>query len=299
MSHQGTLGGLTDEVLDRLHGYAGGQDRVTTLVNPMSATDLALKVDTTASVRVSGLIEVGSELVHVTSTDDSGNGTIPPWGRAQRGTERLVHGAGEKVTVAPRFPRSRVHVTLNDVLAGLHPDVYEVSQTTLNTSTVVQGYALPARCFSVISVATETLGPSGAWLPVRRYRLDRNADKTDYPTGVSLTLGQTPPGRRVKVTYAARLGTFTGDEAENISSVGLAASARDLLVLGAAASLLTGLEARRLQDGAVENRTQLESIPPGSASAAARQLMQMFMLRKDEERNRLLREYPRRIHFDT
>lgn len=49
-------------------------------------------------------------------------------------------------------------------------------------------YNLPADLESVLDVRWESVGPTGQWVRVRRWSVDRDANVTDYPSGKSIDI---------------------------------------------------------------------------------------------------------------
>jgi hypothetical protein len=80
-------------------------------------------------------------------------------------------------------------------------------------------------------------------------------------------------------------------------TTGLAASCRDVVVLGAAHRLLSMVDPARLSSDSVEANMLDEKINVGSGGAVARNVYALFVQRREEERNRQLSERPVRAHF--
>lgn len=292
-----TFGDLTEEVIAYLHGFTGDAEQVTSLSVGITSTATSFTVTDPTSVS-NGLVEIGEELVRVVGVNQATSTvTVPPWGRGQQASVPAAHSAGVRVTNSPRFPRSRVKTVINEVIVGMYPDLFGVvTDTTLTASPSRHTYSLPADVRSIVSISWDSNGPSGAWVPVNRYRLDRSAATSEYPNGVSVDI-LTPmdPGRTIKVVYRRALTPLSAD-ADLLTATGLLDSARDVVVWGALAQLLPALEFSRLQNTTVEQSDRSRLVQPGSANSAARNALQMHSLRLGQERLKLLQTYPTTVH---
>lgn len=293
-----TFGDMTDEVIAYLHGFTSDQEQHTTLTAGIDSDDLVFQVKNARSLS-RGVAQLGDELIWVESVDVSTNlVVVPDWGRGYQGSTAAAHLAGSQVTAQPTFPRHRVKRVLNDVIRSLYPALFAVSTDTSNTvSSVKTTYPLPAGARSIISVSYDATGPSEAWVPVKTYRMDKSADTTDFPSGVSLDiLSWMSPGRRIKVVYRKEPSVLDA-EADLFTETGLPTSASDVVVWGALSRLLPAIEMSRLQSDAVEQSDRQRLVQPGSANAASRQALQMFTIRLEQEREKLMLHYPLTAHL--
>lgn len=286
-----TFGDLVAEVESFLYGYFTDRDKVTSLTNPINTTDLTLVVDDATQVDA-GFIEIDNELVAVKAVNQTANTiTVHPWGRGQRGTTAATHAAGARVAVNPRFPRYWIRTEINTSIQNLFPDLFAVATDRTNTlSPVVTTYPLPAAAETVLKVAWQTTGPSGAWMPVKRYRFDYTADTTTYPTGRTIDIGDaTTPGRVLQVVYAKQFGTLAAD-ADALTSVGLKDDWRDIIKLDVCARMLLSVDGSRMNPSTVEVASKAPQ--PLASVAIAGRLAGAAQLRVAQERAQLLREYP-------
>src|SRR5690606_16131137 len=140
----------------------------------------------------------------------------------------------------------------------------------------------------VIAVHIPTF--SGTWAREDAWRWEPNA-------GNQLQLGHATAGETVRVTYAARPGTFTTawDPAEDFETVtGMDRRISDLLVLGVASRLATFLDLARAAQRGAEAKADLREQNLGSG--LARQFTAQFQNRMEAERMRLNLENPIRTH---
>lgn len=284
-----TFGDLVDDLESYLYSMGTTRDKVTTLAAPLSESDLTLVV-ADGGVLDRGIVQINDELVSVASVDKStGVASIHPWGRGDRGSSAVAHLAGERVTSAPRWPRARLKSELNSIILNLYPNLFAVRDAPqFNAAVNKVSYPLPNDAEGIVAISYLPSGIPVYWQPINRYRFERN-----HPTeGRAVTIYQPlQPGRPVHVTYRASFTEFTSED-QPLSSLGVDERWRDIIRMGAAAKLILSIDPARLQVDSVEAGQRALTVQPVQATTVARQLTQLFQLRVQEERARLLREYP-------
>jgi hypothetical protein len=284
---------LVDEVIDVAHSYVRDQEQATTLTAILAIGGLTLTVSDATQVS-RGLIEVGNELMWASEVDTANNlVTIEPWGRAQSGTTAVEHAINTRVTNSPSFPRQRVLNILSDVIQEIFPDVCAVTEQLLDyTGTGQTNFTLASDCYHVLTVDYLAVGPSGAWVPIDRYR------QTKRPTSCELqVINRVPTGTgRIRVTYVKSVPTPVA-LTDDLETLGYGNGVRGLLILGAVARLMAFVESSRVQSSAVESAARSESVPPGSASSLSRYLYQLFRQRLEDEARQLRVRFPSVPHY--
>lgn len=215
--------------------------------------------------------------------------------RGWNGSTPAAHSANRTVSVNPLFSNWAVLCEVNNELASISPQIYQV-KTVTETMTTASSYNLAADVIDVLAVQYADIGPSTNWPSLHRWSFLPNQDTTVFTSGKALRLYELPdPGRTLRVTYAAPLGTLS-DLLENVETVtGLPTSAADIPAIGAAARLLSAREARRSQLDAQPEPRQAADVPPGTARSAAAQLFALRDRRIKEESAKLSRLYPSHI----
>lgn len=286
---------LQDEVLIALYGFGLAQPRTTFLSAGISDSDLTASVRDTSNLDM-GLAEIDGELVFIESVDRSANTiTFSPDGRGFYGSTAAAHSADARLTFAPTWPRQRVKAALNDVILGVWPQLFGVAQTQFTFTPAVTTYEMPADAEGVLSVTADTFGPSRQQQVIKRYRFDSTAPSDEWATQNSLTLLESAsPGADVTVTYTKQPSVLSAD-ADTIATSGLRESARQLLMLGACAQLLSMMDVSRLTvDTApadeLDNRNAI-----GTAARLANQFQLRFEMEVEKERQRLRETTPARI----
>jgi hypothetical protein len=290
-----TLGDVVTDIRLKLRSYTGQHERSTYLINAISSSETTLGV-ADGTVVDQGLIEIDDELLYVESSE-AGAANIPPYGRGYMGTTAAAHDSGAQVLVDPSFPKKAITDAVNNALAALYPKLYAVATTELTYSPGVTSYELPAEADKVISASWQVAGSSGYWQPVKRWRVETDADTDAFASGKAIHIGDgITAGRTIRVVYSKAFGTFT-DSSTTFASVGLLDSMKDVLVYGACVELLQFLEASRQNMDSVQNQERAQYVPVGSASALARQLLGLYERRIDEERLKLRQLHPMSMRF--
>lgn len=278
-------------------GYTNRQEQVTHITEPLTISDTSVTVADATVVSAGSVIEIDSELIHVSSVDTSTSTvTFSPFGRGYRGTTAAAHNLNERVTVSPAIPRSTIEQALNDAIEGVWPVVFGVSTYEFVYTAAKSTYALPAGAVKVLSVSWDTLGPTDEWSPLRRYRVDANADSTDFPTGSTLSIyDPVVPGRKVRVVYThAPVRLSAGDV---FTDSGLRDAAQDLVRYGAVYRMVPWLEVGHAPGNFAEPNYTAGLGRATSPSSLGRFLVQAYQLRLQEEAQALHTLYPTRSHY--
>jgi hypothetical protein len=279
---------MVDETLGMFSSFTGVVDQSTSITQDLTANGLTL-ILADHGMAGRGLYEIDEELVFATQGDAlSGTLTIAPFGRGQQGTAAVAHSAGARITRAPRLPRSRVKIALNQAIGALYPDLFAVKMDESNNVSLTQwGYPLPADVEDVLDVQY-LAPPFGNWVGVRRWRLDPKADLTSFATGYSLAIGDSIwMGSKLKVVYKARPGLLANDSDVFTTVTGIQASAADLPVIAACEKLIAADELLRTQSRSVEQSQRSTISPPGAAANASRLMHQQYTERLAVERRAL------------
>jgi hypothetical protein len=293
-----TLNDLVEEVSLNLAGYTMRQDRSTHLLNDASSTALTFSIASNENI-AKGLVEVGDELVWIDTFNRTNNSlTAAPYGRGYHGTQAVTHAAGERVTIAPTFPRQAIKRAINDTIMAMYPDVFGVGQHTFTWTPAKNTYALPTDAETILAVSYKTIGSSEEWIPVRNWRLDSSADVSDFNSTSSLTIySYVDPGRDVKVLYARQPLTLDFADDDFTFTTGFSDSAKDVVVLGASYRLLSFVDPGRLTYSAPEADVQSSRIQFGSGSNVARYVYALYQQRLQDEVRKLKKRYPVRVHY--
>ena len=295
-----TFKDIIDEANLALTGYTNRQDQATYLLSNIGSTDLSFQV-ADGTVLTRGLVEIDDELIWVDSFDRTSNtATIPAYGRGFRDTTAATHSAGTRVTITPSFPRSVIKRNINVAIDGVYPDLFGTYYTTFTWQAARTTYQLPQEAISVLGCSWQTIGPSKEWLPIRHFRLDRQADPIVWNTGKTVSVREgIIPGRTVHVVYTKVPTELQYDTDDFATTTGLEDSAREVIVLGAAYRTAMYLDMGRVPMLTAEADSQSQSNPIGSAANIGRMLQQMYQQRLSQEVRRMQAQFPPRVHYSS
>lgn len=295
-----TFSQMADEVVRKLAGFTLRQDRQTHLTSAVNVSDLTINVASAKNIST-GIIQIDDELIYVDSYDrNSGALSIPPYGRGYNGTNPSTHTLGTRVVVSPTYPIIDVKQAINDTIESVFPDLYTTGNYTFAYSPAKSTYSLPVNVETVLSVSYESVGPSKEWVTIRDYRVDPMANTGAFNSRNSISLySSIPPGRTVNIFYSAAPSPMysMSDNFEIVT--GLPASCKDVIVIGAAASLLSFVDPGRLTYGSAESdqQSQVAGRSYGAGTNTAKYLLALFDKRKAEESKKLNERNPIRVHY--
>jgi hypothetical protein len=293
-----TFNDLINEVSLNLAGYTMRQDRSTHITENISssATDIVIASGDNIA---KGLVEIGDELVWVDSFDRSNNTlVIAPYGRGFQGTTATSHTAGERVTIAPTFPRAAIKRAINDTILAVYPDLFSVGYTTFTWTPAKNTYALPSDAETILSISYEAIGASKEWAPIRDWRSDIVADVASFDSSSTVTIySAVDPGRTVKIAYTRSPLTLSLADDDFSITTGFMESVKDVVVLGASYRLLSFIDPGRLTFSSPEADMQTGRIQFGSGTNTAKYVYALYTQRLQDEVRKLKKRYPIRVHY--
>lgn len=293
-----TFNDLINEVSLNLAGYTMRQDRSTHITDDVTSSALEITIASGENI-AKGLVEIGDELVWVDSFDRSNNKLIiAPYGRGFQGTVATSHTAGERVTIAPTFPRQAVKRAINDTILAVYPDLFSVGYTTFTWTPAQNTYALPSDAETILSISYESIGASKEWTPIRDWRSDIVADVSSFDSSSTVTIySYVDPGRTVKIAYARSPLTLELGEDDFSLTTGFMESVKDVIVFGASYRLLSFVDPGRLTYSSPEADMQTGRIQFGSGTNAAKYVYALYVQRLQDEVRKLKKRYPVRVHY--
>jgi hypothetical protein len=295
-----TLADLIDEVKSSLAGYTLRQDRITYLANAGGLTTSSTSVTVGSSSNLAkGIIEIDDELLLVDTYDKTSNilTIMPGFGRGYQHSTAATHNQYAPVILAPAFPRVSVKQAINDTINAMYPKLWANLSTTFTWNAVQTTYALPADNQDVTAISWQSIGPSKEWIPVNRWRADKMANTTAFPTGETVSIYDAiVPGRTVQVYYKAAPTVLTNTTDEFTTVTGLPASSRDVVVLGAAYKMLSYLDAGRISLTSAESDAADTKIPSTAGGTVSKYIFALYQQRLNEESQKLMNQYPSRPH---
>ena len=293
-----TFNDMIEEVLINLEGFTLRQDRTTYLTSAIDNNDLTLALASGDNIG-KGIIEIEDELLHIDSVDRSDrSAVVSPFGRGYRGTTAAAHALNTKVTFSPSFPRLSVKRAINDTIRAVYPNIFGVASTTFTYNAAQTTYSLPANAETVLAVSWDTVGPSGEWVPVRRWRQDPTAATAEYATNNTISIYDAPiPGRTIQVIYTKEPTVLSSGSDVFTTVTGLSESVRDVIVYGAAYRMVSFLDPGRLTFTSPEADQNDTTRQFGAGTNTARYLLALYQQRLQEESQKLNGKYPVRVHY--
>lgn len=292
-----TFGELIDQTLLQMSGFSTNQDAATFITQNITASDLQVTVND-SSMLSRGLGELNDELVWIDRVDQQNNIVyFAPWGRGYRGTTAASHAVNSRIAFAPLFPRAQVRNAINQTIAQVFPRLWATDRAMFTFQTTRSTYPLPAEAQDILAVSYDTIGPSREWLPIRRWRNDKTAALSEYPTGHTISIydGITP-GRTVQVFYTKKPSQLSNSN-DAFSQTGLPDSCLDVIQYGAAYKLTPYLDMHTLSGLSAEADFVDNNRTSSAASTVGRYFFQLFNARLAEEADRLRNLYPVRSHY--
>lgn len=247
------------------------------LQNSYSASDVELTMTYDLNgIGVGSFLEIGTELLYVTGTNDSSKQATVL--RGQRGTTAASYSAGEVVGVNPRFPRFVVKDVMKEEILSWPQDIYRQSVHTAATVT---------QTLQEIDCATSLTPPVGAsdiYDVLRVWRRDvttgrevrvygyRSEPDIDGPGTCRVYLNKIYSAPTEFILQLARgfdVSTFAYST-DLVATVGLKTSFEEILKWGTAWRLVGGREVRRLFTESEGEGRKAEEVAVQANIAAAR-----------------------------
>lgn len=295
-----TLGDIKGRIKQLLQGYTRNQEQITWLAMGITNLDTTFQVDIgTATAMSRGLVEIGDELILVNNFNTSTglvNVAAGTSGRGRENTTATSHTLNEIITMDPDFPQQRITEAINQTIQALYPDLYVMKSYEFPKVAARYEYPMPIDSEDVYRVTCDTIGPSRVWFPAQSWRYNSQASlqPTDgSPTGKSLQIMDTiVPGRTIRVMYYTKPGQLVSNSDDYETVVGLPERTIDMVMYGATARLLSGVESARLQQKSVESTERAPLVPTGAASNASQYFWKMYTQRFNEEVDRQHQLFP-------
>lgn len=216
----------------------------------------------------------------------------------QEGSTDVNLPAGTLVRVNPRYTDFQLFTALNHDLADLTGrGLFQMKSFEFTWLSTRNAYDLPVDLTSPYSLRYETPDTHKDWpyLPSHLWRVERNANTTDFASGTALHLFEhLHNGYKARLQYKAPFVPLTA-VSDNVASVsGLATEALDLLELGIASRLLPMREAKRNYVESQANPRRDSEVPSGAMLRAAAGVNQVRERRIAAEVARLRAKFPDR-----
>jgi hypothetical protein len=277
---------------DLLSGLVEERNR---LQNAMDASTTTLTVTAGAkSIREGAVVEVGNELMYVWSFSAG----VAEVERGWDGTTPTAHAANAIITVKPRFPNRMLFDHLNDDITDLSSPANGLFQI----KTLQRQYNGTDRAIDLTGV-TNIINihevrwkyRDDEWVEVRRYRMSRSANTTDFASGLMLILDEPVQASVLRIIYKAPFSSLTGFNDDITAVAGVPASLADVLRMGVQLRAMVGREIKRNFTESQGDTRRADEVGPGAVQASWRGLAALRAQRIEAEQARLSQAYPQRI----
>jgi hypothetical protein len=277
---------------DLLSGLVEERNR---LQDAMDVSTTTLTVTAGAkSIREGAVIEVGNELMYVWSFTAGAAEVERGWD----GTTPTAHASGAIITVKPRFPNKMLFDHLNDDITDLSSPANGLFQIKV----LERQYNGSDRAIDLTGV-TDIISihevrwkyQNDEWPQVRRWRLSRNANPTNFASGLMLILDESVQASAMRIVYKAPFSLLTGFNDDITTVAGVPASLADVLRMGVQLRAMVGREVKRNFTESQGDTRRADEVGPGAVQASWRGLAALRAQRIEAEQARLSQQYPQRI----
>jgi hypothetical protein len=264
-----------------------------------TATSLTLTYDLTAqntAIVAGNVLELDIEQMLVVAVSGQTVTVI----RGYQGTTKTAHTAGLTVRISPILFDGDLFTALNHELRDLstpQAGLFQVPAPYEFTPGGNIGYDLPLPLRSLAHIvdvfAVRYKEPQGLWPRVYHWRFDRNANTSDFPSGMSIELkGSFSSGFIHRVWYKAGFVSVESINDDVEATTGLPAEALDILAMGCAIRAANPREiARDFHERQGDTRRPGE-VQIGANLQAPRLLTMKYQTRLSAEASRLIKDYP-------
>jgi hypothetical protein len=290
-----TLGSLAEGVLVSLYGQTAQSDASGTLATAVTATDRTLKVSPEEAQDISsGLIEVDTELMRISTVNEDGTITVHPAGRGVRGTVAASHAAGAEVRMSPIVPYSSVIREINAELRSIYPRIASTCYVEFDTTATGYVYSLPDDAGVVLDVRQKDM--LGDWQRIRGWEVEHGQNTTDFPSGKALRLALGCTGK-VRVIYGKPFGSLSS-LTQTLADAGVPDSLEDVIRTGVICRILPTLDISRLSVSSTSSSEANDRPPtPGTGVMVRRELKAEYRERLDSEIRTFRSYFPARPHI--
>ena len=294
-----TLNDMIEEVRQSLAGYTVKQERINFLNTAITGTSTSLNLGIGTNL-AKGVVEIDDELLYAISFNTNNNTVdiAPGFGRGYDGTDAASHAQYAKVVFSPTFPRNAVKRAINDTIVAVFPRLFAVDSFTFSYNAATNTYALPDDVDIILDISWQTLGSSKEWLPIKRWRANKNANVATFNSSKTVTIYDgVAPGRTVQVHHTMRPIKLTSGIDDFAQVSGLPESSRDVITWGAAYRLAAYQDAGRISATSPEADLIDTKVPTNAAQGLSRFFFSNYQLRLQEETTKLQDDNPVRLHY--
>jgi hypothetical protein len=247
------------------------------------------------SIAGGSVIAVDLEVMYVWSSDPAGKTAVVQ--RGLQGSKAASHSDGALVTINPKFPDFSIFQALNADLSDISGDLFQIKVSTFTYIAGKEGYDLGVPV-GIDPIATlngryDYPGIRRNWPVLRGFYIRRDANLTDFPSGYAVVMTeQAFPGRQIRITYAAQLGSLVSANDDVLAVTGLDPGSHDIPPIGAAIRLQGVREGQRNFNDSQPDTRRAAEVPAGAQIQSIHALVDFHRGRVQSSQKMLLKQYP-------
>jgi len=269
---------------DDLSAFSRLDGEMTAIQNTLSYEAGLFSVEEENLLGNGAIVEVDQELMLVTSANTSTR--VLSVSRAYQGTTAAIHSDKTNIFINPTFPRKSVFDAVADNIVRLYPSLYNVTTTTVTSSTT---YAeVPA---STIEVLTSYVQNSSG----EKYTSAGIELLRDFPpssANAAVQFYNTSTGKTVYLVVKRKF-VRPSDETVDLSTTCLIEDEYEQIVMvGAVADIVGATDIDATTQEFITEKLAAENYPVGSGERLRNALLRLRSLLIDEARGNLRSLYP-------
>lgn len=262
---------------------------------PLFTDTVTLTGPMITGVNVGYVLGIGLELLMVT-------GWVPSTGvatvlRGFMASPVSAHSTNSLVWIQPKFSRFDILQALNEELNDLSSPtagLFQILTTDITYNPVFMGYDFPVQTglIDVLGIRYRIAYPNQNLPPIRRWAVlpSTGPGISFFPSGQGLIIYESGwPGLPLHVWYSAAFGQLQ-TTATTVGSIGLPATAADIVPVGAAIILNNSREIKRNFTEAQPDPRKAQEVPPQAVMNATKAMEMWRMNRIAAERARLVQQ---------
>jgi hypothetical protein len=286
---------IVEQTLGEVSTYIKNQEPITVLTENITSSTETFSVDETKSIS-RGTIEIEDELLYVKSVNATESTvTIIPGTRGWRATGAAAHASGSLIRNNPAFPRNQVKRAINDTIKSINLPVLKVYEVDFDGVTFA--YPLPSGVVEVTGISWNPPDTTGVWQLITEYRIDRNykVDGDSNPR-YAVVLNEAPmPGSTMRIQYTVYGAPL--EEGDDFLDTGLPESCEDVVRFGAMWRLVSTVDPGKLIASTPSSDIVDQPVQAGTGSNISKYLYQLYTVRLEEERMKLIDSYQQSINY--
>lgn len=235
------------------------------------------------------LIEADRELASITAV--SAGSTTLTVRRGVNGTDKAAHSDDTELVLAPQYSRDSVFDAVSDEIVNLWPELY--TQTTTSMTSATAPVDAPSDAVELVEFKWQP--GTGAYRRSGDIELLHN--HPDSATDKAVQFGSDIPSSTAgTLVYHAKTTRPTAGSDDLQSALNVELEWERIVVVGAAASMLSGIDPDNLDSDHITEMLERQGVPVGSGRSVRDGLLAYRSFLISEAQGRLFAEYRTVVH---